>query len=175
MARQGTELKTEISAGASVRGTLRGAEDLVVRGRVEGTITLDGALFVEAGGVVKADVTADRVMIAGALVGDVTARTSIEIAAQGRVIGDLVAPSLRTEPGARFAGQLSIGDEVAPREARPEPEVRVAPPPKPVEIAEPEAPTERPRSSTPVTTFSPTKTPHDERKKRRVVIKKRSR
>lgn len=176
MAKQGAELRTEISVGTVVRGTLRGAEDLVVRGRVEGTLVVEGALFVEKGAVVKADVTAERVVIAGALVGDVTATRSIEITADGRVKGDLASPKLRTEPGARFAGELTIGEapmsEIpAPRPepvARARPEIAREPEPEP----EPEAPTERPR--TPVTTFAASRSPHEERKKRRIVIKKRT-
>ncbi len=174
MAKQFTELKTEISANAAVRGTLRGAEDLVVRGRVEGAIALDGVLYVEPGGVVKADVNARRVVIAGALVGDVTAEDGIEVGADGRVLGDLTAPSVKLASGARLSGRLTIGDERErapdkPRfearrsEERPKPEVtHIDPTPR-----EPE----RPRTA--VTSFSAPKSPHDERKKRRVVIKKR--
>ncbi|MEQ9503170.1 MAG: polymer-forming cytoskeletal protein [Deltaproteobacteria bacterium] len=172
MAKQFTELKTEISANAAVRGTLRGAEDLVVRGRVEGAIALDGVLYVEPGGVVKADVTARRVVIAGALVGDVTAEGAIEVGADGRVLGDLTAPSVKLAPGARLSGRLTIGDERTPTKPRFEaPRIEERPQPEVTHIDPTPREPERPRTA--VTTFSAPKSPHDERKKRRVVIKKR--
>jgi cytoskeletal protein CcmA (bactofilin family) len=105
----GREAGTTIARGTTLRGRVRGQEDLVVAGCLEGTVELEGTLRVLAGGTVRASVQATRVVVAGSLVGDVVATALIEIAAEGQVQGDLVAPALRVEPGGRLSGTLDIG------------------------------------------------------------------
>lgn len=179
MVKHSTESKTEISSGARVRGTIRGGEDLVVRGRVDGAIEVDAEVSVVAGGIVKANVTARTVVVAGVLVGDVNASDRIEITADGRVVGDLVSPSLRIAEGARFSGGLTIGGERPARAERPrstiaprEEEWRSAPLPEPVAPPPPPKPRVE-EKRTQVTSFVPPKTPGDERRRKRIVVKKR--
>ena len=73
MAKTNGEGATRIAAGAQVRGKIAGSEDLSVAGRLEGSLQLEGVLTVEPEGVVKADVFATRVVIAGILVGNIEA------------------------------------------------------------------------------------------------------
>lgn len=169
MVKHTNEPRTEISGGASIHGTVRGSEDLVVHGRIDGSIELEGALYVETDGIVKADVAARRVAVVGILVGDVSAAETIEIGAQGRVVGNLTAPAIRVAEGARFSGGLTIGEEGRPArriEERPRPEraERIEVPP----LVEDDT-----KKKTPVTSFNAPKTPQEERRKKRVVIKKR--
>ena len=83
---------TIIGESILINGNLNGDEDLTVRGRVEGTITLTKNLVIEATGVVKAEVQVKSCIISGALVGNVTATESIEITKEGRMVGDISAP-----------------------------------------------------------------------------------
>ena len=68
---------TIIGESILISGSLNGDEDLTVRGRLEGTITLTKNLVIEATGVVKAEVQVKSCIISGALVGNVTATESI--------------------------------------------------------------------------------------------------
>src|SRR5262245_13427484 len=115
-----SEVTTRIAPGATVRGKVSGHEDLSVGGRLEGALHLEGTLIVEADGVVKADVLVARAVIGGILVGNVEATESIQIAAGGRVQGDLHAPRIAIVDGARFAGTIEMGVV----EARPVEEAR---------------------------------------------------
>jgi cytoskeletal protein CcmA (bactofilin family) len=162
-----SEARTEIQAGTRVRGRVQGSEDLYVAGRVEGSVELDGALIVAPGGVVKADVKAVRVTVSGVVVGDVTASELIELTAQARVQGDLRAPAVRLDDGAKLNGLLEVGEvsrvEVSPRPAAPKTAAAAAPArPEPLEE----------RHKTTITGFVPAAV-QDERRRKRVVVKKR--
>ena len=101
---------TIIGESILINGNLNGDEDLTVRGRVEGTITLTKNLVIEATGVVKAEVQVKSCIVSGALVGNVTATESIEITKEGRMVGDISAPRVVIVDGAGFRGRIDTGE-----------------------------------------------------------------
>jgi cytoskeletal protein CcmA (bactofilin family) len=105
-----TDGTTIIGESILVNGNLSGDEDLTVRGRVEGTLTLTKTLVVEATGVVKAEVQVKTCIVSGTIVGNVTASESIEITKEGRMIGDISAPRVTIVDGAGFRGRIDTGD-----------------------------------------------------------------
>lgn len=125
---------TVIAEQGAIRGTIRGTEDVVVFGYVEGRVELDGTLFVEPPGIVKADVDARHVVIAGVVVGDVTARDCVELLPSGRVVGNLSTPRLVMAAGGAVRGQVTMGAA-----GEPKPEVATpAAPKRPVTASRPE-------------------------------------
>ena len=110
---------TVIRQSILINGKLTGDEDLTVRGRVEGTLTLTKTLVVEPTGVVKAEVQVKNCVIAGAIVGNVTATESVEITKEGRMVGDIAAPRVIIVDGASFRGRVDMG-ELAPGRPLPE-------------------------------------------------------
>ncbi len=121
---------TIIGESILISGSLNGDEDLTVRGRVEGTLTLTKTLLVEPTGIVKAEVQVKNCIIAGAVVGTVTASESVEITNQGRMVGDITAPRVIIVDGASFRGRIDMGevDVEGGQESRP---ARVAAPARP--------------------------------------------
>ncbi|HYG66836.1 MAG TPA: polymer-forming cytoskeletal protein, partial [Anaeromyxobacteraceae bacterium] len=127
---------------------------LTVRGRVEGTLTLTKTLVVEPTGVVKAEVQVRNCVIAGAVVGNVTASESVEITKEGRMVGDINAPRVIIVDGASFRGRIDMGEvDLGEREERPaisrsvatsRPSLRPAPRPAPVREPVRETRTEAP-------------------------------
>src|SRR5512143_2660045 len=101
---------TIIGESILINGNLNGDEDLTVRGRVEGTLTLTKALLVEPTGVVKAEVQVKSCVISGAVVGNVTATESVEITKEGRMVGDISAPRVIIVDGATFRGRIDMGE-----------------------------------------------------------------
>jgi cytoskeletal protein CcmA (bactofilin family) len=101
---------TIIGESILISGSLNGDEDLTVRGRVEGTLTLTKTLVVEPTGIVKAEVQVKNCVIAGAVVGNVTATESVEITKEGRMVGDIAAPRVIIVDGASFRGRIDMGD-----------------------------------------------------------------
>ena len=102
--------ETVIGAETRISGEVRGDEDIVVRGRIDGRVHLTGALTVEAGAIVQADVQARAVVVAGVLVGNVTATESVRLSDKARVVGDLVCPRVVIEAGAAYRGRVDMGD-----------------------------------------------------------------
>lgn len=138
---------TIIGESILISGSLNGDEDLTVRGRVEGTLTLTRTLVVEPTGVVKAEVQVKNCIIAGAVVGNVTATESVEITREGRMVGDIQAPRVIIVDGASFRGRIDMGAvEVEGRAAAPARAVPAAParptfrppPPRPAPLPRPE-------------------------------------
>lgn len=101
---------TIIGESILISGSLNGDEDLTVRGRVEGTLTLTKTLVVEPTGVVKAEVQVRNCIISGAIVGNVTATESVEITKEGRMVGDIQAPRVIIVDGASFRGRIDMGE-----------------------------------------------------------------
>lgn len=101
--------RTILGPSVTLRGELAGAEDLAIEGQFDGTIHLrDHCVTVGAQGQVKAEIQTSRVVVQGAVTGNITARERIEIRKTGRVMGDLVAPSISIEDGAYFKGSIEI-------------------------------------------------------------------
>lgn len=107
-----SEASSVIAESTLVNGNLHGDEDLTVRGRVEGTLTLTKTLFVEQTGAVKAEVQVKSAVISGAVLGNVTASDSVELTKEGRMVGDISAPRVIIADGASFRGRISGEVEV---------------------------------------------------------------
>jgi len=97
-----------------IKGDLTGQEDLMIEGRVEGTIeSKQHSVVIGQQAAVKARILAKDVVVLGKVVGDITASTKIEIRPQGRVEGDLVAPAVVIAEGATFRGSIDMSQQSA--------------------------------------------------------------
>jgi cytoskeletal protein CcmA (bactofilin family) len=101
---------TVIGPSIHINGKVRGDEDLTIRGRVEGEITLTRTLVVESSGIVKAQVNVRSAIVSGVVVGNLHATESVEIAAGGRMVGDIHAPRVILADGASFRGRVDMGN-----------------------------------------------------------------
>lgn len=91
-----------------VRGTLTGEEDLIVEGRIEGSVALSGQLVVAPEGEVQAKVDADAVVVQGQVMGDVVARNVATVEKGGFVQGKLSAPQVHIQSGAKVDGAVEM-------------------------------------------------------------------
>jgi cytoskeletal protein CcmA (bactofilin family) len=131
---------TVIGPSILINGKLTGDEDLTVRGRVEGELSLTKTLIVEPSGVVKANVAVKNAVVSGVVVGNIQATESVELTHEGRMVGDIRSPRVIIVDGASFRGRIDMG-ELPPGRTLPErttrPQVRPsvrslpAPPPRP--------------------------------------------
>lgn len=92
----------------AVRGTLSGEEDLVVEGRLEGNVSLQGHLIVAETGDLEADLDVDSIEVHGQVRGDITAARSITIEKGAQVTGNVKAPRVIINDGARFEGAVDM-------------------------------------------------------------------
>lgn len=109
--------ETIIGAETRISGEIRGEEDLVIKGRVDGKIHLSQTLTVDKGAIVQADVDVRTLVVAGTLVGSIVAAESVHLLASARVVGDLAAPRVVMEAGAAYRGRVDMGDVETARAA----------------------------------------------------------
>lgn len=97
-----------IGQGITINGRLTGDEDLIVEGRIEGTISLNNHLIVEQTGALVADVQAVELTVRGRVNGNIVATELVSILTDAIVIGDIRAPRVIIEDGARFKGNIEM-------------------------------------------------------------------
>lgn len=123
---------TIIGRGARVRGRIVGAAatDLEVLGFVEGEIAVGGDVTIDATGVVGANVTGRKLVVRGAVKGDLTGEEAILLEDGARVAGDVRAPRVAIAPGALVRGYVETGHAGgAPARAAARPHTAAAPRP----------------------------------------------
>ena len=97
-----------IGAKTTFKGEITGDEDILVEGVVEGQVHITKDLRVGPGGVVKAKVQAQSVVVSGELVGDCSATHRVEIQASGKLLGNIRAPRVVIAEGASFKGNSDM-------------------------------------------------------------------
>ena len=92
-----------------IRGEVKGCEDLIVDGRVEGTVVLlESRLTIGPNANVAADLSAKDVLILGQVQGNVIASGRVELRAGCVVEGDIRALRLAVEDNAIFRGKVDL-------------------------------------------------------------------
>ena len=97
-----------VGAKTTIKGEISGDEDILVEGVVEGQILITKDLRVGPGGVVKAKVQAQSVVVSGQLLGDCQATHRVEIQATGKLMGNIRAPRVVIAEGASFKGNSDM-------------------------------------------------------------------
>ena len=92
-----------------IKGDISGSEDLVIAGRVEGSISLEGRVLTLApGSHVVGTVSAAAVIVAGTLEGSIEAAERLEIKDSAMVEGDLSTPRLLVADGAHLEADVDM-------------------------------------------------------------------
>jgi cytoskeletal protein CcmA (bactofilin family) len=96
-----------IGKSVQIRGEVKGSEDLMVDGHVEGTITLlESRLTIGPNAHVAANVSAKDVILLGQLRGNVSATGRVELRDGCDLVGDISAARLMIEEKALFRGKV---------------------------------------------------------------------
>ncbi len=107
--RPGVNPTAVIGSKIVIRGDVSGEEDLLIQGRVEGSVDLTGyQLTVGKDGVVKANLMAKSITVEGSVEGDLIAQERILIKASSHVTGNLVAERVTLEDGSKFRGSIDM-------------------------------------------------------------------
>jgi len=108
------EATAVIGKSVQIRGEVKGNEDLIIEGLVEGTITLsEHRLTVGANAHVTANVDARDLVVQGTLKGDVLAAGRVELRAGSHVSGDIRAARLSIEDNAIYSGKVELSGTAA--------------------------------------------------------------
>jgi cytoskeletal protein CcmA (bactofilin family) len=103
----------------SFKGELKAEEDLLIRGRVEGTIEHTSNLTIGKDGKVKADIKAEFIAVEGQVVGDLTGSKSVVIKDTADIKGNIYSPTVSLHEGSTFNGKINMtGKEEAVKQVR---------------------------------------------------------
>ncbi len=95
------------------KGELSADEDIVLQGRVEGSIHHTQSVTVGIDGVVIGDTNARSILVEGTVEGDLRGSVSVLIAATATVRGNISSPRVGIMEGANFNGSVDMSSNQA--------------------------------------------------------------
>ncbi|MDH3282926.1 MAG: polymer-forming cytoskeletal protein [Gammaproteobacteria bacterium] len=96
------------------KGELSADEDLIIEGRIDGTIAHQQKnLTVGKQGRVKANIRARTITIEGTVDGDVHGDELVRLTKSANVTGNLFSPRIQMDDGANFNGKIEMGTHQA--------------------------------------------------------------
>jgi cytoskeletal protein CcmA (bactofilin family) len=98
-----------IAPDITIEGKIEGAGHVRIAGSFKGDINVRGDLTIEPGAKVTGSVRAEKITIAGELVGNIESAVHVELLQSGALTGDLKAGSLSVAAGSRMRGQVEFG------------------------------------------------------------------
>ncbi|HKK48033.1 MAG TPA: polymer-forming cytoskeletal protein [Alkalispirochaeta sp.] len=99
---------SRLGTGTRFSGTLRFKGSVTVRGEYEGQIDALGFLYIQDGAHVRADVSAERIIIGGTVHGNIEARDEVEMLPGCVVYGNVRAGRVRIADGVVFEGRCEM-------------------------------------------------------------------
>ena len=109
-------------------GNIKGDENLIIEGTVEGTIVLNNAeVIVEKCGLVRGDIMAKTILVKGEVRGEMRGNDVVEIAPSGVVHGDIRAPRVMLQDGCQFKGLVDMDHKESASAERKRPPQPVSP------------------------------------------------
>lgn len=98
-----------IGPSIAIKGDVIGGEDLLIEGQIEGKVTVEEHnVTVGRRGRLKADIRGKSIRVEGEVQGDLVGTEEVVIRQTGRVEGNLKAPRVTLENGARFRGSIDM-------------------------------------------------------------------
>ena len=108
MASKPDGLNSTIGEGSVFEGKFYISGSLRIDGKFEGEIKTDEELVVGENGRVKTDIYAKSVVIAGTVIGNITAEDDVRLLESAKILGDITAPSISIQRGVVAQGKITI-------------------------------------------------------------------
>lgn len=105
----GGKIENVLGMNTTLTGQLRSDGNVRIDGVFVGTIETAGNVILGEHARVEADITANAVQVWGAVKGNITASSRLEILSSGRVWGDIMVASLLIDEGGVFRGESLMG------------------------------------------------------------------
>jgi len=105
-----------------IKGDLVSEEDMIIEGKLEGTLKAHKRVVVGKEGLVKADVEAAEIIIRGKIVGNVKGLNKVTIEPEGELIGNIIAQRVVLAEGSIFKGSIDMSMKGQSEEADESPE-----------------------------------------------------
>ena len=103
------KVESLIAPDITIEGKIEGEGHVRIAGSFKGDVNVRGDLTIEPGAKVTGSVRAEKVTIAGELIGNIESAAHVELQQSGALTGDLKAGSLSVAAGSRMRGQAEFG------------------------------------------------------------------
>lgn len=104
---------TECVGDFTAKGSVR------LDGKINGDVTVTGALIIGASGSVSGNITAESVVIGGEVMGNVAAPEKAELTETAKVLGDISTKVIVIDEHAIFQGKIDMNQEVPGKKPKP--------------------------------------------------------
>ena len=101
-------INTIIGGNSKIEGRLTAAESTRIDGLLEGKIMSESSVIIGEHGLVRGDIDAVEILVAGTVYGNLRAQERIQLTETGRVLGDIFTKTLVIDEGASFKGQCTM-------------------------------------------------------------------
>ncbi|MFZ4648555.1 MAG: bactofilin family protein [Patescibacteria group bacterium] len=107
------DAETIIGGSVKVKGNFHGQGNIVIEGKLEGSLKTNASLFVGEKAKIVADIEAQDAIINGEVYGQIKIKKFLSLGSTAKIFGDIQYSEISVEHGAIINGQLT---------AKPEPE-----------------------------------------------------
>ena len=106
------DFDTIIASDITFSGNIRFTKPFMIRGKVSGSIDSTSDLVIDTDAVVKAEISAGRVLVRGRVDGNIVAKDMVFVSSSGFVSGDITSGQVVLEPGSRFSGRCTMTQNI---------------------------------------------------------------
>lgn len=103
-------MDTVIGPQVRLQGDLKGATNLEIRGRFEGTAEIEGLVVLRKDGRYRGQLKTTSAVLEGTMEGTIEATEKVELGATAQVTADIRARSVAIAEGSYFQGKVHMGD-----------------------------------------------------------------
>ena len=100
-----------LGKGAKLVGKISLDGPARIEGHIEGEIEAKDTLTIGEDAVVKAKISGTTVIVHGQVIGDIAARTRLELKSPGRIQGNISTATLVIQEGTSFEGNCSMSED----------------------------------------------------------------
>lgn len=101
-----------IGESVVVDGNFECEEDVVIHGKVNGSIKTSCDVYVKSTSVIKASIKANNVFLEGVVTGNIDSKEFVEISSTAKLVGDISTKVINIEKGAFFSGKCTIKEHI---------------------------------------------------------------
>jgi cytoskeletal protein CcmA (bactofilin family) len=104
------ELDTVLAEDFEFEGEMEFVKPLMLKGKIKGEVLATSDFIIALGAEVEARIEGRVIDVRGKVLGNIIARERIDLTSTARVRGDLTAPQVIIEAGARFNGLCTMSE-----------------------------------------------------------------
>lgn len=107
------DAETIIGGSIKVKGNFHGQGNIVIEGRLEGSLKTGASLFIGEKAKIAADIEAQDAIINGEVYGEIKVKKYLSLGSTAKIFGDVQYAEISIEHGATINGQLTFKPENA--------------------------------------------------------------